>query len=92
MRCALQYECIFVRRLADAVENPFEGVFGQKQIEVFFLSPGSIEKTLLHGCGGVGVAWETSPDYPLTNSWEDIVRATSFLSSAASTRDNRQPC
>ena len=27
---AFQNEYVFVRRLADAVENPFKGVFGQK--------------------------------------------------------------
>ena len=27
---ALQNEYIFVRRLADAVEKPYQGVFGQK--------------------------------------------------------------
>jgi hypothetical protein len=28
-------------------------LFHQKKIEVFFFSPGSIEKALLRGCGGV---------------------------------------
>ncbi len=53
-QCTLQNECIFVRRLAYAVQNPLQRVFGQKKIEVFFFSPGSIEKALLRGCGGVG--------------------------------------
>lgn len=33
--------------------NPLQRVFGQKKIEVFFFGPGSIEKALLRGCGGV---------------------------------------
>src|SRR6266700_1024284 len=53
-QCALQNECIFVRRLAYAVQNPLQRVFGQKKIEVFFFGSGSIEKALLRGCGGVG--------------------------------------
>ena len=35
-------------------QNPLQRVFGQKKIEVFFFGPGSIEKALLRGCGGVG--------------------------------------
>jgi hypothetical protein len=34
----LQNECISIRRLAYAVQNPLQRVFGQKKIEVLFLA------------------------------------------------------
>ena len=37
----------------DKPDTPLQRVFGQKKIEVFFFGPGSIEKALLRGCGGV---------------------------------------
>jgi hypothetical protein len=51
---SLENEGVSVWRVAYAVQNPLQRVFGQKKIEVFFFGPGSIEKALLRGCGGVG--------------------------------------
>jgi hypothetical protein len=51
---SLENEGVSVWRLAYAVQNPLQRVFDQKKIKVFFFGPGSIEKALLRGCGGVG--------------------------------------
>lgn len=51
---SLENEGVFVWRLAYAVQNLLQRVFGQKKLEVFFFCPGSIEKALLRACGGVG--------------------------------------
>ena len=45
---SLRNKSIFVGRLADAIQNSFEGIFGQEKIEVFFLGPGSIQEALLY--------------------------------------------